>query len=369
MNDVPDNKVMAEAEAEATRRTRRIDRLRRLRRPLMLGAPALVLVGVIAFFIFGGRYVSTDDAYVGAARVAVSAAVPARIVGIDVHDNQPVAKGDVLVQLDDSDYKAAVERARAQLAAAKLRVAALRASYEQSLTDLQNAQDNAAYTANEKVREQNLLKAGVASQKDYTKAANTADDAQHRLNAAKQAVAKALADLGGQPDLPDAKHPEVMQAQAQLDKAKIDLSNTKIVAAVDGVVTKVDQVQVGSYANTSQTLFWLVSNKRWVEANFKENQLTHLKPGESATITLDAYPGQKIKARVASFSPGTGSSFSLLPPENATGNWVKVTQRLPVRLDILNAPSDIVLASGLSAHVTVDTHSKPSDTKAAEATP
>jgi membrane fusion protein (multidrug efflux system) len=369
LNDVPDNRVIAEAELEATRRTRRIDRLRRLRLPLMLAAPALVILGLVYFFVFGGRYVSTDDAYVGAGRVAVSAAVPGRIVAVNVHDNQTVTKGEVLVRLDGSDYKAALERARAQLAAAKLQVAALRASYEQSLTDLQNAEDYASYAAKEKAREQNLLKAGVSSQQDYTKAANTADEAQHRLNAARQAVAKALANLGGQPDLPDARHPQVMQAQAQLDKAEIDLADTKVTAAVDGVVTKVDQVQVGSYANTAQTLFWLVSNKRWVEANFKENQLTHLRPGEAATITLDAYPGQKIKARVASFSPGTGSSFSLLPPENATGNWVKVTQRLPVRLEILNAPSDIVLASGLSAHVTVDTHSTPDNTKAADAKP
>jgi membrane fusion protein, multidrug efflux system len=289
--------------------------------------------------------------------VAVSASVPGRIIAVDARENEVVKKGDVLVVLDDSDYRTAVERAQAELAVAKLQVAALRASYEQSLVGLNNAQTTAAYAEREKNRQADLLKAGITSQQDFDRAAHQSDEAGHAVTAAQQDVAKALADLGGDPRMQDDRHPRIAQAAAQLDRAKIDLAHTKIVAAADGVVTKVEQVQIGSYANTSQALFWLISNERWVEANFKENQLAKLRPCEAASITLDAFPGRKITAQVASFSPGTGSSFALLPAENATGNWVKVSQRLPVRLNIVKAPDGLFLASGLSAHVTVDTKS------------
>ena len=352
MNDI---KSESELVAEAQRQTGRRSRIKRLKWPLMIGVPLVALAAGAYFYITGQRYVGTDDAYVGAARTAVAASVPGRIVKIDARENEQVKKGDVLLEIDDSTYKTAVERAEAELAAARQQVEALRASYEQAVAGLNTAQASAAYAAHEKDRQAALLKAGIASQQDYDRAAHQSDEAQLAVASAEQEVAKAKADLGGMTNDDTDTHPQVAQAIAQLNHAKIDLANTKVVADTDGTVTKVDQVQIGSYASTSQTLFWLVLNERWVDANFKENQLAHLRPGDLATVTVDAYPGKKIEGCVSSFSPGTGSSFSLLPPENATGNWVKVAQRLSVRIDLTQVPSDVILASGLSAHVSVDT--------------
>lgn len=356
MNDIKSEseQLVAEAQRQASRRAR----IQRLKWPLMVGVPVLVLAVGAYLYITGQRYVGTDDAYVGAARTAVAASVPGRIVKIDARENQQVKKGDVLLEIDDSTYKTAVERDAAELAAARLQVDALRASYEQSLSGLNTAQASAAYAAREKDRQAALLKAGISSQQDYDKAAHENDEAQLAVASAEQEVAKAKADLGGITGDDTDTHPHVAQALAQLNHAKIDLANTKVLADSDGVVTKVDQAQIGSYASTSQTLFWLVSNERWVEANFKENQLAHLVAGDVAEIKVDAFPGKKIEGCVASFSPGTGSAFSLLPPENATGNWVKVAQRLPVRINLTKVPSGVLLASGLSAQVSVDTQSR-----------
>jgi len=355
VNDIKSEQLVAE---EANRQAARKARLRGLKWPLMVAGPLLVLAVGAYVYITGARYVATDDAYLGAARTAVAASVPGRIIAINTHENEFVKKGAVLLVIDKSNYEAAVERDQAELDAARLQVEALKASYEQSLAALNTAQAAAAYAAREKDRQAALLKAGISSQQDFDKASHQNDDAQLGVASAEQGVAKAKADLGGITGDNIDTHPRVAQALATLNRAKIDLANTNVVAETDGIVTKVDQVQIGSYANTSQALFWLVSKDHWVEANFKENQLAHLKLGETATVSLDAFPGKTLKGCVASFSPGTGSSFSLLPPENATGNWVKVAQRLPVRLNITEAPSDLFLASGLSAHVSVDTKSQ-----------
>ncbi|HEY4975108.1 MAG TPA: HlyD family secretion protein, partial [Steroidobacteraceae bacterium] len=182
--------------------------------------------------------------------------------------------------------------------------------------------------------------------------------AQSQLNAAQQQAGSVLAMLGGNPELPLDAHPVVMQAQAALDRANLDLSYTVIHAPDDGVVARVEQLQVGDYINAATPVFGLVSSRDiWVEANFKEDDLTYMRAGQSAEIRIDAYPGRHFKARVASLSPGTGAQFSLLPPENATGNWVKVVQRVPVRLqlDAAEFGETAPLHAGLSAEVTVDT--------------
>jgi len=356
VNDIKSEQLVAE---EANRRATRQERLRGLKWPLMIGVPLLVLGVGACFYVTGARYVGTDDAYIGAARTAVAASVPGRIIGIDAHENELVKKGDVLLVIDKSNYEAAVERDQAELDAARLQVEALRASYEQSLASLNTAQASAAYAAREKDRQAALLKAGISSQQEFDKASHQNDEAQLAVASAEQGVAKARADLGGITGDNIDTHPRVAQALATLDRAKIDLANTNVVAATDGIVTKVDQVQIGSYASTSQPLFWLVSKERWVEANFKENQLAHLKLGDTAAITLDAFPGKKITGCVASFSPGTGSSFSLLPPENATGNYVKVVQRIPVKIVLDEGTDpDHLLRIGMSVIPTILVHSK-----------
>jgi membrane fusion protein (multidrug efflux system) len=321
----------------------------------MIGGPALVVIALAWFLITGGRYQSTDDAYVQAARTAVSPSVSGRVVELDVHENQKVVRGQVLFKLDSRDFETAVEQAQATLASARLQVESLKAAYAQQTANLKAAQDTVTFADREAEREQTLANSGVASRQQLDQARHAADQAHAQEAAARQQVAAALANLGGEPGRPVDQHPMVQQAAAQLNKAQLALSYTVIYAAQDGTVTKVEQLQVGDYVNSAQTLFWLVSGKPWVEANFKENQLAHMRLGQTAQVRIDAFPGKTFTAHIASFSPGTGESFSVLPAQNATGNWVKVVQRLAVRLDFDQAPPDVVSHAGLSATVKVDT--------------
>lgn len=327
----------------------------RLRWPLMIGGPALVLAVVAVVLLTGGRWQSTDDAYVDAARVAISTSVPGRVIEVDARENTPVKAGQILFRLDPRDYQTAVQQAQAQLAAARLQVASLKAAYAQQVANLQAAQNTVAFAEREAARETNLANSGVASRQQVDQARHAADLAREQVAAARQQLAAALANLGGAPSLPVERHPAVMQAQAQLDRAKLNLSYTTVLAPKDGTVTKVDQLQVGAYVNAAQPLFFLVSGQAWVDANFKEDQLARMRQGQAAQIRIDAYPGTTFAAHLASFSPGTGSSFSVLPAQNATGNWVKVVQRLTVRLTFDRPPPDIIAHAGLSAKVKVDT--------------
>jgi membrane fusion protein, multidrug efflux system len=343
-------------EPEAKRLRERKPLRQRLRMPLMLLAPIMVATGAGYFFLTGGRYESTDDAYVQAARVFVSSNVSGRVIEIDVHDNQAVKKGAVLFRLDDAPFRIAVEESSAQLAAARLQVESLKATYRQREAELRSAQDTLAYQEHEFERQQRLLASGISSHAQVDRALHVRDEAKQQVAAAQQQIASVLASLGGDPNIAPDQHPTVQQARALLDRAKLNLSYTVIAAPSDGVVTKVEQLQPGDYIAASTPAFALISNHDfWVEANFKEIQLTHMRAGQTASVELDTYPGKTFRARVASVSPGTGSQFSVLPPENATGNWVKVVQRLPVRLEIEDAGSAYPLQAGLSANVTVDT--------------
>ena len=328
----------------------------RLRMPLMLIAPIVVVAGAGYFYLTGGRYESTDDAYVQAARVSVSSNVSGRVIELDVHDNQSVKRAAVLFRLDDAPFRIAVEESSAQLAAARLQIGSLKATYRQREADLRSAQDTLAYQEHEFERQQRLLASGISSQAQVDRALHVRDEARQQVAAAQQQIASVLASLGGDPNIAPDQHPTVQQARALLDRAKLNLSYTVVTSPSDGVVTKVEQLQVGDYIAASTPAFALISDHDlWIEANFKEVQLTHMRAGQTASVELDTYPGKRFKAKVASVSPGTGSQFSVLPPENATGNWVKVVQRLPVRLEIENAGSAYPMQAGLSANVTVDT--------------
>lgn len=330
-------------------------RARRLRRPLMIAGPVLVL-GVAAFlYVTGGRYESTDDAYVRAAQIAISANVPGRVSEIAVRDNQQVRRGDLLFRLDDRPFHIAVEEAQARLASARLEVEALKATYRQRLADRASAQATLDYQSSELERQQSLLEPGISSRAQVEKAQVARDAARQQLEAAREQITAVLANLGGDPDIAADDHPSVQQAQAALDRAQLNVSYTEIRAPADGIVTKVEQLQAGDYLNAATPAFALVSSQNvWIEANFKEVQLTHLQPGQQAQVRIDAYPDHELTATVVSVSPGTGTEFSLLPAENASGNWVKVVQRLPIRLELDTAAS-VPLRAGLSANVEVDT--------------
>jgi membrane fusion protein (multidrug efflux system) len=327
----------------------------RLRLPLMIAGPVLVLLAGAYWYLTTGRYVETDDAYVQAARTMISADVSGRVVAVAVHDNERVTAGHVLFRLDDRPFRIAVEQAKAKLAAARLKIEALKATYHLKLADAQAAQDTLAYQQREYDRQRQLVASGAASRQAYDQAQNALQVARQKVASTQSDLANTVAMLDGNPDIPIDQHPDVQDAQAMLDKADLDLSYTIVKASEPGIVTKVDQLQVGSYVTASTPVFSMISKRVWVEANFKETELTYMHPGQHATVEIDTYPGVLFDATVESLSPGTGLTFSLLPPENATGNWVKVVQRLPVRLALEN-PKDRLLHAGLSADVEVDTH-------------
>lgn len=333
----------------------------RLRLPLMIFGVLAVIVAAAVFYLLGGRYMSTGDAYVQAARASISSNVAGQVAEIAVHDNQRVHRGDVLFKLDDQPYRIAVAEAQAKLGSARLQVGAGKAAYRQQLASVRSAQSTLAYQQTEFDRQKKLLESGIASQAQFSKAQNALDTARQQVIVAQQQAQSVLTMLVGDADLDPDRHPAVQQAKAELDRAELNLSYTTITAPDDGIVTKVEQLQVGDHINAASPVFALMSTRDvWVEANFKEDQLTYMRPGQSATVSIDTYPGRKFQAKVASVAPGTGSQFSALPPENATGNWVKVVQRVPVRLHLeQGGDGDLPLSSGLSATVEVDTgHSR-----------
>ena len=335
----------------------------RVRLPLMVGGPLIVLLAVGYWYLTGGRYVSTDDAYVQAARVQISNDVSGRVVEIAVTDNQHVKQGQVLFRLDPRPFQIAVERAKADLAGARLQIEALKATYREKLADEMAAESTVGFMQRERDRQQRLLRSGTASQQQFDQAEHSYEVARQQLEATKHDIANVLASLGGNPEIPIDRHPTVQSAQAALDNAELNLSYTVVRAPLDGIVTKVDQLQVGDWVQGVNTgapptsLFSLVSDHDvWITANYKETELTHMRAGQDASVWVDTYPDVVFPAKVESLSPGTGLTFSLLPAENATGNWVKVVQRLPVRLRLTKTFPEAPLHAGLSVTAEVDTH-------------
>ncbi len=353
MNDSGHDAESAHAASPAARPLRE-----RLRRPLLWGGPILLIAVALYFYLTSGRYQSTEDAYLRAAQVQISADVSGRVVQVDVHDNEAVRKGQVLFRLDPRRFRIAVAAARARLAATRLAVRSLEADYRADLAALHSAESQQAYAARELRRRQRLLAIGVSSRSQFDRARLALQQAQAAVAAARQQIQSVLARLGGNPDLPVREHPQVAEAQAALDHALLELSYTTVRAPTAGIVTEVDHLQVGGYLPLATPAFVLVSTKDvWIEADYKEDQLANIRPGEKATISIDAYPNETFHAVVASITPGTGAQFSVLPPQNATGNWVKVVQRLDVRLRLVGRMPPV--RSGLSASVTIDTESGP----------
>lgn len=327
---------------------------RRWRWILIVAGPVLIAAVVAYVILAGGGSETTDDAYVQIAKAPVAPAISGRVIEIYVTENQVVRRGQVLFRLDARDNQASAQAAAAELTAARLQIGAQRAGYRLQVANVQAARETLNYSRKEAERLRRLFGVGVISQQQVDQATHTATLASQQLAAAEQAAAQALAALGGDPDLGADAAPSVMQARAQLDRAENSVSDATIVAPADGVVARVQQMPIGTYLNASQTAFWLLSGQPWIEANFKEDQLAAMKVGQTVDITIDARPDADLKGRVVSFSPGTGSAFSALPAQNATGNWVKVSQRLPVRIEFDQPPKD--LAAGLSVKVKVALH-------------
>lgn len=327
----------------------------RIRMPLLIAAPVLALVIGVFVYLHGGRYQATDNAYFQSGLGAVAANVSGPVNTVEVHDNQRVRAGQVLFRIDPAPFQAAVDEAEAALADARTQVSSLQANYAQGQAELKSAQDQLAYAQREADRQKALLAEGISSQAQYDQARLAAQTAGQGIETSRQKSASVAATLSNRVSGPIDEQPAVKKAQAALDRARLNLSYTVVRAQQDGIVTKVDQLQPGDYVTAGKPVFTLAGTHIWVEANFKENQLDHMRIGQKASFKIDAFPDLDLTGRVASFSPGTGNSFALLPPENATGNWVKVVQRLPVELDLDRVPADVPLHAGLSVEVTVDT--------------
>ncbi|HEX8232837.1 MAG TPA: HlyD family secretion protein [Caulobacteraceae bacterium] len=331
---------------------------RRLRLPLMLAGVAAAAVAALLWWLSGGRYQATDDAYLRVASVSVSTNIAGRVNHLYVHENQRVKAGQLLFTLDSQPAQVAIEQANAQLADARQRIQADQASYRQQLVQIRTAEQTARFRETERARDYGLMKAGAVSREEYEQSAHEAQVARQQIASARQQLAVIAARLGGSSGQAGGSHPEVRTAAAEIVRARLNESYTTIRAPQDGVVTKVENLQVGDYVNAATPVFNLVLDDAWVEAAFKENQLTNMRVGQTATIKIDAFAGQPLPARVVSIAPGTDQTFSALPAENASGNWVKVVQRVPVRLHFTRKPN-VPLIGGLSANVKVDTgHSR-----------
>lgn len=322
---------------------------------LMLAVPLMLAAGGGYFWLTGGRYVDTDNAYVQQPKVAISADVSGRVIGVSVHDNEVVSAGQVLFAIDPEPYRIAVEQAEAALAAARVNVGQLRAAYGTAKAQLDAARASLAIRQNEFDRKDTLRTQGLAADASLDDVRLALQTAQSQVNVAEQQVAGAAAALGGNPEIATDEHPAVRTALAALENARRNLDKTSVVAPAEGVVSQVANLNVGQFVATGTTIASLIeTGDTWIEANFKETQLASIVAGMPVEVTIDAYPGVKFEGRVESIGAATGAQFALIPAQNATGNWVKVTQRVPVRIAVKGTDGR-VLRAGMSAVVAVDT--------------
>jgi membrane fusion protein (multidrug efflux system) len=333
-----------------------------LRRFLMFGGIALVALVSLVFWLIGGRYVSTDDAYVQAAKLMVSTDVSGLVQDVDVREGQRVKTGQVLFRLDPKPFSIALTNAKAQLAQAGLTVQSMQEDYRRMLSDVNAQRAQVDLAQRNYTRYAGLLKANAIAAATYDQARLSLATAQQQLQALQQTAQTQLAKLGGSADLPVEQNPQYQQIAAQVREAQRQLDHAVVRAPFDGVVTEVDSLQPGTLVISAMSAFTttsavgLVSEKNiWVEAQMKETDLTHVRNYAPVTFTVDTYPGVKCKGHIDAISQGTGSAFSVLPAENASGNWVKVVQRIPVRVKIDSCPGNPELRAGISADVSIDT--------------
>jgi membrane fusion protein (multidrug efflux system) len=346
------NKMQTDIAADAAPKTKRARKpageRNWTRTIVMLIVPALLIIAGGYYWLTSGGSVSTDDAQIRQDIVSVSPQVNGQVVQVFVRNGARVKRGDILFRIDPQPYRVALEQAQAALAAARLQTQVLRTTAAGTGGDIRGAEANLAIKRNALARQQALLKKGFTTRADYEDALNEVRSAETQLADARARAANASAAVA-----PNGDQPQVAQAQAAVDKAKLELERTDVRATMDGVIENADKLQVGQMAITGVGMVSLVhSTTAWVEANFKEKDVGRMVPGQRAKIEVDAYPGQDFAAHVQSVGAGTGSEFSLLPAQNANGNWVKVTQRVPVRIAFDGTPSRPMIA-GLSVTATV----------------
>lgn len=353
-----DPKIDTDQAIEITPEAAAEPRKRRWLRPLlMFGVPLLLIAAVGSWWTLSGGTVSTDNAYVQQDKVSVASDVAGRIVEVAVKENQPVKAGDLLFRIDPEPYRIALEQANAAIANAQVEVGTLQASVVGTGADIQAARDTIASAQEDYDRQKALMDRGFTTRARYDQSLHAVEQARAAYQRAVAGAAEARSKLADGSAVPGV-NPAIAAARAQRDKAALDLSRTARYAPVDGIVSQSDRLQIGQMMMSGLPAVTIVrtgvrSDGSWVEANFKETDLNKMRVGQPAEVSFDAYPHLKLKGHVASIGAGTGSEFAVLPAQNANGNWVKVTQRVPVRIAI-DEKSPRQLIAGLSADVTVD---------------
>ena len=344
-------------------RRRLLAGLRRYRRfLLMVVLPIVAAVGGLAFYLNGGRYVGTDDAYVGAQKVLVTPDISGKIQKVVVKEGQVVKQGDELFEIDPVPFRLAVDEARAQLMQAQATYDNLRANIKIYGDMLSLAQQGVDLKQRDVERKQALVKNNFGSQLDLDNSANALVTSGSVAQYVKQQLSMAKTQLLGDPDLPLEKFPAYAQAKAKLDSAERNLDHTVLRAPMGGVATQVEQIQLGRFVTAGTPVFSIIDVAHpWVDANPKESDLTYVTEGQPVTLEVDAFPNHVFKGRIGSLSPGTGAQFAILPPQNASGNFVKVVQRVPIRIYFDDTDKYVRrLKAGMSVYATIDTGHKRS---------
>ncbi|WP_187326830.1 HlyD family secretion protein [Martelella lutilitoris] len=323
---------------------------------LMASLPVLLAAVGGYVYVTGGRVVSTENAYISQDQVRIVPQVSGEITAVGADENDRIARGSLLFAIDDTTYVNAVDQAKAAVASARLGVEKLKSDYLKAEAQLDTAREALEIARTRETRQKTLLDQGAVSQTALDEADLTLKTAEGAVVSARQDVASAKAALGGDPDIETDRHPDVMAALARLSAAEINLKRTKVTAPADGIVTQTTSLRPGQYVSTASSVLTLVeTGSTVIEANFKETDLAHMRAGQPVAITIDAYPDAPIKGTVESIGAGTGSAFSLIPAQNASGNWVKVVQRVPVRIALAINDRTPPLRIGMSATVGVDT--------------
>ncbi len=335
-------------------------RRRSLLRPLLLvGVPLVVALGGLYWYAVSGRYVTTDNAYVKSDIVTVSTDVDGRVVSVEVSENQLVEQGEVLFRLDPEPFQIALAVADASILTVRHDIEASRAEFRQIEAEIDEAQERVGFYQQQALRQRELEERGIAAQVRLEEAELELAAARQRVTALREKLRTVLARLGGDPASAVELHPAFMAAEARREMAARDLGLTVVRAPVDGNVSRM-RLQPGEWLEAGDPAFTIIDPRAtWIEANLKETQLTHVVVGQRVDIEVDAYPGHSWQGEIVSISPATGAEFALIPPQNASGNWVKVVQRLPVRIAVAMPDGRPPLRAGMTAAVSIDTEREP----------
>jgi membrane fusion protein (multidrug efflux system) len=323
-------------------------------RAFMWSLPVLAAVVGLVAWLMAGRYVGTDNAYVKGDRVLIAPEVPGVIAEVAVQENQRVTRGQLLFRIEDESYRLALIRAEAELETVRAEVRGLRASYRQKREEIKAAKSQETFAVADFQRQTELAQTRVISSQRLDESRRDLDLARQRIAMLNEELRRLEASLAGNPKIHTDDHPRVKQSQAARDEAALNLRRTRVEAPIDGITAR--KPTVGTHAAPGAAVMTVVADAQlWVEANFKETDLTRVRPGQAAIVHIDTYPDRACRGTVASIAQATGAEFAVLPPQNATGNWVKVVQRIPVRVEVRCQPPDTPLRVGMSAFVEIDT--------------